>query len=118
MILVMLHFCIWVNVLNKPVERLRKLFKVALKLCIPVLWLPCAPPKLASGAVRVVVSQNHGTLTLPAMEGFPGLLTGIAAVEEVVRRPRLATFLTEAGLRWIERALELFLLPGREVGFF
>ena len=68
--------------------------------------------------MRKVVFHNHGTLTLPAMEGFPGLLTGVAAVEEVVRRPRLATFLTEAGLFWIERALELFLLVRRQVGLF
>ena len=82
--------------------------------------LPCAPPELASGAMREIVFPNRGALTLPAMETLPGLLAGIAAVlrDEVICGQRRGTLLTEAGLVWIERSLEHFEFVRRQVGIF
>ena len=94
-IFVLPFFCMGVDILNKPVELLRKPLQIPCKIRIPLLRLPVIPALLASGAVRKVVFHNHGALTLPAMEGFPRLLTGVAAVlrEEVVRRLRRGTLL-------------------------
>ena len=81
MISVLPGFFIRVDMLNEPeLKPLRKFLQVPFKIRIPVLWLPVTPAPLAARAMRKVILHNHGALTLPAVEGFPRLLAGVAAV--------------------------------------